>query len=668
VRILGNIVFDYQTDCGNLPGEYTVWVVENNTQRISNTVKIHLDYHGSTCDVEPPTLVDTDPAIDVVVLQNTSLISFTFNEPMLARYKIVWSPEGYVSAIGEWNTEKTTIIFEVVNNLPYDTTFSWILYGGSDGFTDLSGNFLEPSLISGGFRTELNPSDLDDDEDGYTENEGDCNDTDATIYPGAPEICGDGIDQDCAGGDLECPTDTDGDGIPDVTDDDDDNDGMPDWWENTYGLNPLVDDRYGDLDNDGYSNIEEYEGNSDPNDPNSMPAIDLSRGLVAYYPFNGNANDESGNGNHGTVYGATLTADRFGNPNKAYSFDGTTNFIRIEASGTNSSFNEITIAAWVRPTGCAAGLGGIVTRWNQSAVYGNYYGFWYDCTQSPNSIQAGSHEHYMPSTALYGAMGLGAWNLVTYVISPTLGNESLYINGSLVSQKVSSENIRTSDLPIIVGGDILTYQQEDYYRFFQGDIDEVRIYNRALSEVEIQELHSLDVVSSNMQPIRYDTSNGNSWPLFFETPIYTYWDDSYTGSGNKTVDNDPLTGGLGDLTDGIVPTESYHAYQPTNGSSSEPYVGWESINPTVTFYFPSVASFKRVNIWFDDCDGLDGVYSPIGVIINGTHYSVEDPSGTGPFLASFDVSSLPPTDALSITLLRVSGGWVFASEFNFESF
>ena len=49
---------------------------------------------------------------------------------------------------------------------------------------------------------------------------------------------------------------------------------------------------------------------------------DLKDGLVAYYPLNGNANDESGNGNHVTVYGATLTTDRFGNTNKAYSFDG----------------------------------------------------------------------------------------------------------------------------------------------------------------------------------------------------------------------------------------------------------------------------------------------------------------------------------------------------------
>lgn len=58
----------------------------------------------------------------------------------------------------------------------------------------------------------------DQDEDGYTIAEGDCNDNDASIYPGATEICGDGIDQDCNGNDLVCPVDTDNDGIPDGSD------------------------------------------------------------------------------------------------------------------------------------------------------------------------------------------------------------------------------------------------------------------------------------------------------------------------------------------------------------------------------------------------------------------------------------------------------------------
>jgi len=66
-------------------------------------------------------------------------------------------------------------------------------------------------------------------------------------------------------------TNTDGDGLGDACDDDDDNDGMPDDWENQNGLNTLVDDASGDADGDGYTNLEEYRGGSDPTDRNSLP-------------------------------------------------------------------------------------------------------------------------------------------------------------------------------------------------------------------------------------------------------------------------------------------------------------------------------------------------------------------------------------------------------------
>jgi len=60
-----------------------------------------------------------------------------------------------------------------------------------------------------------------------------------------------------------------------------------------------------------------------------LPTYVPTDGLVGYWPFNGNANDESGNGNNGTVNGATLTSDRFGNSSKAFSFNGTNNFINV---------------------------------------------------------------------------------------------------------------------------------------------------------------------------------------------------------------------------------------------------------------------------------------------------------------------------------------------------
>jgi hypothetical protein len=70
---------------------------------------------------------------------------------------------------------------------------------------------------------------------------------------------------------MEVIGDNDGDGIPDVDDPDDDNDGMPDDWEAQYGLNPLLNDAALDKDEDGYSNLEEYEAGTDPSDPGSIP-------------------------------------------------------------------------------------------------------------------------------------------------------------------------------------------------------------------------------------------------------------------------------------------------------------------------------------------------------------------------------------------------------------
>jgi hypothetical protein len=73
----------------------------------------------------------------------------------------------------------------------------------------------------------------------------------------------------------------------------------------------------------------------------------LQNGLVAFYPFNGNAMDGSGNGNHGEVNGATLGKDRHGAEDKAYKFDGTDDDIRVnKLSGAFK--DQITISVWVK--------------------------------------------------------------------------------------------------------------------------------------------------------------------------------------------------------------------------------------------------------------------------------------------------------------------------------
>ena len=75
-----------------------------------------------------------------------------------------------------------------------------------------------------------------------------------------------------------------------------------------------------------------------------LPSYLPADGLVGWWPFNGNANDESGNGNDGVVNGATLAEDRLGNSSKAYSFDGVNDFIGMD--GSNLSSTSFSLSGW----------------------------------------------------------------------------------------------------------------------------------------------------------------------------------------------------------------------------------------------------------------------------------------------------------------------------------
>lgn len=86
----------------------------------------------------------------------------------------------------------------------------------------------------------------------------------------------------------------------------------------------------------------------------------VTEGLVACYPFDGNANDASGNGNHGTVHGATLTEDRFGNADSAYTFNGINNYIHL-SSLDSIGFNNGTVTLWFKlATGFHTGNSAVV--------------------------------------------------------------------------------------------------------------------------------------------------------------------------------------------------------------------------------------------------------------------------------------------------------------------
>ena len=85
-------------------------------------------------------------------------------------------------------------------------------------------------------------------------------------------------------------------------------------------------------------------------------------GLVGYWPFNGNANDESGTGNNGTVNGATLTTDRFGNANSAYNFNGSSEFIEVTHNSSLTFTTGVSFSFWLNIPDSSLNTTGLVTR------------------------------------------------------------------------------------------------------------------------------------------------------------------------------------------------------------------------------------------------------------------------------------------------------------------
>ncbi|MDX2197125.1 MAG: LamG-like jellyroll fold domain-containing protein [Cytophagales bacterium] len=210
--------------------------------------------------------------------------------------------------------------------------------------------------------------------------------------------------------------------------------------------------------------------------------IDLTTGLVAYYPFNGNANDASGNGNNGVVNGATLATDRLGNANGAYYFDGETNF--IETNIGSGFTDKITLSSWFKTSGQFIGRDpGIIA--NRSSTF-NETGF--NITNNGQTIflidDASANSTNIVSPFFYND---GKWHQITGVYDGT--QMKLYLDNILVGTQSLSSNISMSST-FRIGHDDEPSATYPTRRFFEGLIDDIRIYNRALSDAEVAALYN----------------------------------------------------------------------------------------------------------------------------------------------------------------------------------
>lgn len=171
-----------------------------------------------------------------------------------------------------------------------------------------------------------------------------------------------------------------------------------------------------------------------------------------------------------------------------------------------------------------------------------------------------------------------------------------------------------------------------------------------------------------LTPVSYAMQNGDGQA---HGGTYNYWDQAYTGAGCTTCDGAPLSGGLGNLTDGVIAAENW--FQVENSAGTGPYVGWISRdvpNPSITFHFSTPIHLNAVTLYVDDADGTGGVQVPAGATVTFGALSHTatflDPLGAAPtsFVVSVPFANAVATD-VTVTLLH-RDIWVFLSEVQFD--
>lgn len=217
----------------------------------------------------------------------------------------------------------------------------------------------------------------------------------------------------------------------------------------------------------------------------------------AHYTFDGNVNDVSGNQLHGKIVGqVTLTKDRKGQSNKAYKFSGYNSYIEIAHSKLFNTCN-FSFTAWMRADS-------FKTFENPKAAHNEYSGLFSKLDpniSSQNGVTSIASRNYLRFQAKnsdetfidYGnknvSLNTGAWHHVAYVYDQ--GQCFIYLDSILVGTggiKTNGKKIKWTDQPAYIGMTYWFPSRELIKSFFCGAIDDVRLYNRAISAQEVSTL------------------------------------------------------------------------------------------------------------------------------------------------------------------------------------
>ncbi len=251
---------------------------------------------------------------------------------------------------------------------------------------------------------------------------------------------------------------------------------------------------------------------------------DVERNLVAFYPFNGNTLDESGNEHHGINYGASQVADRFGNPASAYDFDGSNDYMEM---GSWFNYNDFSISLWINRDM-------IGSDW-RTIIDNNHPNNWVlQSYQNSNTCGFGVY----PDGNSEFTLALNEWKHVVCIKDGT--NLRTYVNGILEDSTQMSATVTYSNPYLRIS------RWGTNGRYFNGQIDDIRMYDRGISESEVALLYGETIV-----PPTYEMSLVTSASEDFGN-VYFGQDDtkeiilSNDGTADVTITNVEFEAGSSD--------------------------------------------------------------------------------------------------------------------------
>jgi hypothetical protein len=274
------------------------------------------------------------------------------------------------------------------------------------------------------------------------------------------------------------------------------------------------------------------------NVPNYVPI----NGLVGWWPFNGNANDESGNGNNGIVNGATLTTDRFGNLDNAYDFDGVDDWIQV-IDTPSLRLQNATINCWVQYT--SMDKMALIYKQNINDASNSNYGIEindYAQILGPGPRIMGMYDvgcgftptwtTFTPGTDLSGS----SWHQITAVFD--IGIMKIYFDGILAGTIITPINIMNA----CAGSDLLIGRGwQAFPLWYAGLVDDLAIWNRVLTQQEIAELYNATNCSNNTsitpQTNTINTGAVATFTASTSDPNPSYEWQSDFGQGFQTLNN-----------------------------------------------------------------------------------------------------------------------------------